>query len=1002
MSVLGDIRCASHDSDGLLEELLRRDKIIDALVYQVERSLNDQGRDYGLLQTTVVLEEQIRQRTEELTAALEALGEVSARATAARLQLETAVDNISDGFALFGPDDQVLLCNEAFRQLDRLAGNTGNRPLGDMLAETAGRDSAAGRTLLPTLRAGRGQDGRCEMQLPSGQALQIREHRMADGCLVGIYSDVTDLKAEEARLRQRELAHKSRLLQSTLDTIDHGIAVFDAEHRLVAWNLRYFELLALPLDLAQAGSPLDALRGASPTMIRLCPSKLGALSRISRFEQTQAAGTVLELARFPMPDGGFVISASDITSLKAGEERIRHLLGQQRAIFDNAHVGIILADDRKMLDVNTRMAEIFGYASPAEMIDQLTEILYPSRQDYLSVGGRIYGELARSGYSEGDTRMVRKDGSPVWIRLSGRPLDISAPLAGSIWVFTDITPQREQQAQLELAQLVFNHSNEALMVTDAENRIQSINTAFTTITGYTAAEAVGQTPGMLKSGQHDADFYRAMWETLDREDRWEGEIIDRHKSGRLYPKWLTIRVVRNPDQQVAHYVAAFSDISVRKAAEEKIQYLAHHDALTGLPNRVLLRDRFEQMYQRVSRGHRALAMYFLDLDHFKRINDTLGHGIGDELLIAVTRRLTQCLRRSDTISRLGGDEFIILVEGDESVRFFAAVAEKICRALEAPFDLGGQALTSTGTLGIAVAPVDGTDFDTLMKKADMAMYHAKGLGRGSFSFFDVRMNKDSADRLALTTRLRHALSAGELRLVYQPQFALDDGRMTGVEALMRWRSSHAGEISPGQFIPLAEETGLIVPMGEWALHESCRMARTLSDAGRPLRIAVNVSAVQLHKDDFGTTLAAVLRDTGATPSSIELELTESTLMTDAARFIDLIASVRALGISVAIDDFGTGYSSLAYLKRFQVSKLKVDRSFVQDITDDEEDRAIADAIVRMGQSLKLRVIAEGVETRAQLDYLTGIGCHEAQGFLLSRPVEVAALQHMMTGRAAPH
>ncbi|HRH73982.1 MAG TPA: EAL domain-containing protein, partial [Zoogloea sp.] len=414
---------------------------------------------------------------------------------------------------------------------------------------------------------------------------------------------------------------------------------------------------------------------------------------------------------------------------------------------------------------------------------------------------------------------------------------------------------------------------------------------------------------------------------------------------------------------------AFSDISVRKAAEEKIQYLAHHDALTGLPNRILLRDRFEQMYQRVSRSQRTLAMYFLDLDHFKRINDTLGHGIGDELLIAATRRLANCLRKSDTISRLGGDEFIILVEGNESIRFFADVAEKICRALEAPFELNGQALTSTGTVGIAVAPVDGTDFDTLMKKADMAMYHAKGLGRGSFSFFDARMNKDSADRLALTTHLRHALSAGELRLVYQPQFALNDGRMIGVESLMRWRSHHAGEISPGQFIPLAEETGLIVPMGEWALHESCCMARALSDAGRPLRIAVNVSAVQIHKDDFGSTLAAVLRDTGAMPSCIELELTESTLMTDAARFIELIASVRALGISVAIDDFGTGYSSLAYLKRFQVSKLKVDRSFVQDITDDEEDRAIADAIVRMGQSLKLRVIAEGVETQAQLDYL---------------------------------
>jgi diguanylate cyclase (GGDEF)-like protein/PAS domain S-box-containing protein len=604
-----------------------------------------------------------------------------------------------------------------------------------------------------------------------------------------------------------------------------------------------------------------------------------------------------------------------------------------------------------------------------------------------------------SGYSEGDTRMVRKDGKLLWIRLSGRPLDARAPLDGSIWVFTDVTAQREQQARLELAQLVFNHSNEALMVTDAHNRIESVNTAFTTITGYEAGEMIGETPGVLKSGQHDSDFYRAMWEALNRDDRWEGEIIDRHKSGRLYPKWLTIRVVRNPDRSVAHYVAAFSDISARKAAEEKIQYMAHHDALTGLPNRVLLRDRFEQMYRRVSREQRALAMYFLDLDHFKRINDTLGHAVGDEILVAVTQRLSTCLRRSDTISRLGGDEFIILVEGDDSARFFAALAEKICRALEAPFELGGQSLTSTGTIGIAVAPADGTDFDTLMKKADMAMYHAKDKGRGSFSFFDERMNRDSADRLALTTSLRHALSAGELRLVYQPQFALDDRRMTGAEALMRWRSPRFGDVSPARFIPLAEETGLILPMGEWALYESCRQARAWSDAGQPLKIAVNVSAVQVYRDDFAATLAAALRDTGARPECIELELTESTLMTDAARFIDVIAYVRALGISVAIDDFGTGYSSLAYLKRFQVSKLKVDRSFVQDIPDDEEGRAIAEAIVRMGQSLKLKVIAEGVETEAQMDFLAGIGCHEVQGFLLGRPLEAAAFTRIVEPRS---
>lgn len=995
MSRPDDLRCAPDDPAGLRAEIERRDRMIDALVYQVESNPTAPERGYGLLQTTFMLEEQIRHRTEELVATLKALREMSAEASAARHQLEAAMDNMSDGFALFDADDHILLCNEAFRRLWGLDGHLGGRPFGELLAACA-----TDPTLLHRFQACRSRRERSELKLPSGQILQIRERRMDDGGLVGIYSDVTDLKAEEALLRQEALARKSQLLQSTLDSIDQGIAVFDRDEHLVACNQRFFALLALPPPLAETGSALAALRSHSAAINRLCPPGLAPRSRATRFEQRSGDGPVLELGRFPMPDEGFVLTVGDITSLKEGEARIGRLLVQQRAIFDNAHVGIIFCRDRLILDANQHMAAIFGYHSPSDLIGQSTEILYPSRTDYLEVGGHIYQELATRGYSEGDVRMLRKDGSHVWIRLSGRPVDARSGSEGAIWVFSDITRQREQHAQLELAQLVFNHSNEALMVTDANNRIESVNSAFSTITGYSAAEVLGRSPSILKSSQHDNDFYKSMWEALARDDRWEGEIVDRHKSGRVYPKWLTIRVVRNPDASVAHYVAAFSDISARKAAEAQIQYMAHHDALTGLPNRILLRDRFEQSFQRSVRNNGTLGMFFLDLDQFKHINDTLGHAIGDDLLMAVTNRLAGCLRHSDTISRLGGDEFIILVEGDESTRFYAAVAEKICRALEKPFELGGHALTATGTLGIAVSPGDGKDFDTLLKKADMAMYHAKARGRATFSFFDERMNQDSAERLSLTTQLRRALGAGELRLVYQPQFTIGDGRMIGAEALMRWCSPQLGEISPGRFIPLAEDTGLILPIGEWALYESCRQARTWADAGQALKIAVNVSAVQLHRDDFSATLAAVLRDTGADPRLIELELTESALMSDAARFIELIAYVRNLGMSVAIDDFGTGYSSLAYLKRFQVSKLKVDQSFVKDIPDDEEDRAIAEAIVRMGQSLKLRVIAEGVETRAQLDFLSGIGCHEVQGYLMSRPVEAAVLTAGLTAGAA--
>jgi diguanylate cyclase (GGDEF)-like protein/PAS domain S-box-containing protein len=993
-----DIRAALDDAAGLLGEIARRDKVIDALVYQVERNQSDPDHDYGLLHTTFVLEEQVRQRTEELSATLNTLSKVSAAATAERTRLEAAVENISDGFALFDPDGRVLLCNEAFRHLWDLSGAVTGRTLGELLAKGGGATPPS--AVLAQLEACRAGQGRAELQLPDGQSLRVRERRMADGCVVGIYSDVTELRAEEARLRRQELAHKSRRLQSTLDTIDQGIAVFDASPALVAWNPRFFALLDLAPGLARPGTTPQELADADDNFIfRLCSTTATDGGPTRHREYVLPGGAILDVACFPMPDGGFVFTASDITARKQGEERIRSLLGQQRAIFDNAHVGILFLRERRIMDANSRMAEMFGYDGPQALVGQTTELLFPTRTEFVATGSKVYSELTRLGYSEGTLRMRRRDGTLMWMRVSGRPLDPQAPQEGSIWVYSDVTRDHEQRAQLELAQLVFNHSNEALMVSDADNLIRSVNKAFTTFTGYTEAEAIGQSPSLLKSGQHDEEFYRRMWATLLAEDRWEGEVIDRHKSGRLYPKWLSIRVVRHPNGRVAHFVAAFSDISARKAAEEKIQFMAHHDALTGLPNRVLLQDRFEQTFRHAGREHQALALFFLDLDHFKRVNDSFGHAAGDDLLMAIAQRLKGCLRASDTVSRLGGDEFILLVECSDSPRYAVAVAEKIRQALDAPVEVKGQMLSVSGTLGIAMAPTDGEDFGTLMKKADTAMYHAKAAGRGSYSFFDERMNRDTAHRLVLTTALRHALERNEMQMVYQPQFDLLSGRVTGVEALMRWHSERFGKVSPRQFIPLAEETSLIASIGEWALFEACRQVRAWSDAGFSLKVAVNVSPMQVHRDDFTNTLAAVLRDTGAAAAQLELELTESTLMTDAPRFVEAISYLRALGISVAIDDFGTGYSSLAYLKRFQVSKLKVDRSFVRDIPGDEDDCAIAEAIVRMGQTLRLRVNAEGVETHAQFDFLSGIGCHEVQGFLLARPLPAAALEALL---AQPH
>ncbi|HEY6898591.1 MAG TPA: EAL domain-containing protein [Rhodocyclaceae bacterium] len=993
-----DIRGDGDDRECLKGEIERRDKIIDALMYQVEHALNAQDTDYGLLQTTFLLEDQVRQRTEELIATLNTLSEVTTEAADARHRLEAAVESISEGFALFDEDDRILLCNEAFCRIWGIAENAKGQ-FTELLREAASRGWLGGvpaEDFFERLTAIRRGDDAGVITLPGGQSLQIRERRTPEGTTVGIYTDVTDLKAEEARVRQQALARKSELLQSTLDTIAQGIAVFSAGAELVAWNRRFFSLNQLPDGLARIGARLSEFLAEDAALVDPLRLHGGHLTpdNTPPYERTLASGAVLEVNRFAMPDGGFVITASDITRRKESERRIGDLLRQQRAIFENAHVGIVLIRERTILDANPRMAEMFGYTSTGNMIGRLTEFLFPTPEDFRQAGERVYRELGDKGYCDEYRQMKRSDGKLMWIHLTGRPLDPAAPDQGSIWVYSDVTRLREQQQQLELAQTVFNNSNEALLVTDADNCIQSVNTAFTAITGYQPEEVIGLTPSILKSGYHDEEFYSEMWSKLLAEDRWDGELFDRHKSGRIYPKWLTIRVVRNDAGGIAHFVAAFSDISARKAAEERVQYMAHHDALTGLPNRMLLQDRFEQMKKRVAREGQSMGMYFLDLDHFKRINDTLGHAVGDELLVAVTQRLRGCLRESDTISRLGGDEFIILAEGGDTPRHFGNLASKILQALDDPFDIGGHLLTATSSIGVAIAPGDGQDFDTLMKKADIALYHAKDSGRGTFSFFDARMNRDSAERLTLTSSLRKALSRHEMRLVYQPQYALDSARMTGVEALLRWRSELHGDVPPDRFIPIAEETGLILPVGEWVMHEACRQAREWNDQGQPIRMAVNVSGVQIYRDDFSRTLLSVLRDTRVDPSQVELELTESTLMEDSEAFNEVIAFIKTLGMSVAIDDFGTGYSSLAYLKRFHVSKLKVDRSFVTDICRDDEDRAIAEAIVRMGQSLKLKVIAEGVETREQLDFLATIGCHEGQGYFLSRPVEAEALVAM--------
>jgi diguanylate cyclase (GGDEF)-like protein/PAS domain S-box-containing protein len=554
--------------------------------------------------------------------------------------------------------------------------------------------------------------------------------------------------------------------------------------------------------------------------------------------------------------------------------------------------------------------------------------------------------------------------------------------------------QEQALSQLRLSARVFAESGEAIAVTDTKGNFVSVNRAFTDVTGYTFDEVQGKNPRILQSGRHDQTFYAAMWKHMAETGSWQGEVWNRRKSGEIYPEWLNISAVRNPAGEVTHYVAIFSDITERKAAQARIEYLAHHDPLTGLPNRSLLRERLEQEIGRAKRAERKVGVLFLDLDRFKTVNDSLGHAVGDRLLREVASRLRACLRDSDVVCRQGGDEFIVLLPELRSSNDAAHTARQIIEALRRPVDLGTQTVHTSTSVGIALFPEDGNTTSALLKAADMAMYHAKESERGTFCFFTDELNARAVERLALDNRLRAAVQQQEFAVHFQPQWSLASGRMTGVEALVRWHCD--GEwISPARFIPVAEDNGQIVPLGAWVLQEACRSAAHWRSLGHELTVAVNVSPVQVRRDDLLLRVRQMLAATGLPAQALELEITESLLMGDDTHVLETLSALKQLGLKLAIDDFGTGYSNLAYLKRFNVDRLKIDQSFVRDMDSKPDAAAIVNAVVGMGHQLKLNTLAEGVETEAERQALLAAGCDDVQGYLLGRPMPADGITQLL-------
>ena len=585
-------------------------------------------------------------------------------------------------------------------------------------------------------------------------------------------------------------------------------------------------------------------------------------------------------------------------------------------------------------------------------------------------------------------RLLLKDGSLKYVSEWGETFyDASGHPVRSIGTVQDITLQKQAEDKLRHSAVIIENMADAVTITNKDNLILDINRAYTEISGYAREEVLGKDPKLLKSDIHHQDFYRDLWRDLLSQGMWQGELWNRRKNGEAFPTWSTITAVQDTEGHTCNYVQVFSDISSIKRSQEELDFLAHHDPLTELPNRILFNDRLKHALAVAKREHTQVGVLFLDLDRFKNINDSLGHPAGDIVLQEAGQRIRKNLRTSDTVARLGGDEFIIIIEQIKKVQNVSTVANKLLNIFAQPFRVNEQELHLSVSLGISLYPNDGQETETLIRNADTAMYRAKEEGRNNFQFYTSSLTMAVSERLTLETALHHALEKNEFLLHYQPQYTFQKGEVTGVEALIRWENPELGLVSPDRFIPSAEDSGLILSIGEWVLETACTQMLTWLKNGYTLdHVSVNVSGIQIQRCDIVTTVRQVLKRTGLPAKYLEIEITESTAMQQLDRVIRDLSALSKMGIRISIDDFGTGHSSLSYLKRLPINHLKIDRAFVKDIPQNEDDMAIARAIVALGKSLDLGIIAEGIETEEQQDFLEGLGCDSAQGYFYSRPL----------------
>jgi len=679
----------------------------------------------------------------------------------------------------------------------------------------------------------------------------------------------------------------------------------------------------------------------------------------------------------------YMVAMVDRSEQRSAEQQLENIIAELRATLESTADGILVVDmDGGIRGFNQRFAELWDL--PESMLSERDDAaifgwLTEHVRDVEGYRDRM-GQISRAPLLEADDVLVLRSGKvlervtlPQFAR--GRPI-------GRVFSFRDITQRLADEARLKLAARVFESSLDAIFVTDARFRMVAANPTFERQTGWQSAEIEGQPAASLLSNVASRAEARAIRKALLHEGYWQGELWARRNDGSPYPCLLSLVRVADDAGATLHMIGFAKDLSEAMAARQRIEELAFTDPLTGLPNRVLLRERFEMAINYAKRERGSFAVLFLDLDRFRQINDSLGHGFGDRVLVSVSERLQECVRQVDTAARVGGDEFVLILAGVDAAGAEVA-ARRILHAISQPVVVDGMSFSLTVSIGIAMYPEDGADADELTKNADSAMYAVKERGRADLRFYQRQMNIGLLSRMKLDHALRHALVEGALEVHYQPKFHIEDRSLIGAEALVRWNDPELGAVSPGRFIPVAEESGAIIPLGRFVLETTLAQLSEWWRAGLCVAVAVNVSALQFHQSDFVESVAEGLRRHGLPGEALELELTESILIADVEDAMRRLTALSALGVRLAIDDFGTGYSSLSYLKRFPIERIKIDRSFIADLPGSAESEAIVVAIIQMGRALRLSVTAEGVETEAQRELLHAAGCHEMQGWLMA-------------------